>query len=195
MKFLVNCFKEYFIECNHLQLEYIPNGDLPNILMNFCREVKKKKPVNDKDTEKYKNTTFRYICGGLAQYLKDTRKIDIIKNEDFLCTNEMFLAKTKVNRENGLGDINSYPPIVPIDLKLISEYFKKKMYGNPNARVLQQICIFNSIYYLCRRTRGNLCKMTINTFIFNYNPNKSTFNISKGQQSGQKSLRRGYQPY
>ena len=37
------------------------------------------------------------------------RGIDIIKNEQFIKANDMFLAMTKVNKEQGLGEIESYP--------------------------------------------------------------------------------------
>ena len=170
-KLWVNCFKDYLIEQNHPNFEDIPNTDLPNILKNFYSKVKKRKTVTDgQDSEDYNNTTFRCIHGGHSYYFKDTHKTDIIKNKDFLCANDMFLAMAKVNKQNGLGNINSYPPIVPSDLKLISDYFKRKMYGNPDVKVLQQICVFNVIYYLCHRGRENLHKMTINTFTFDCDP-------------------------
>ena len=64
-------------------------------------------------------------------------------------SNEMFLAMTKSNKEKGLGSIASYPPIVESDMNTIIEYFKK-MYGNPDPGALQQIVMFDIIYYLCR---------------------------------------------
>ena len=38
------------------------------------------------------------------------------------------------------------------------------MHGDPNPRELQQIVMFNIIYYLCHRGRENLRKMTVSMF-------------------------------
>ena len=38
------------------------------------------------------------------------------------------------------------------------------MHSDPNRKVLQQIVLFNIMYYLCRRGRENLQKMTVSTF-------------------------------
>ena len=133
----MDCLKDYLIEKNHPELDNIPTSDLNEILKNFYSEVRKK--TNDLDNQddaemsgEYKNSTPRAIRAVLVRYFKDTRGIDIIRNEQFISSNEMFLAMTKTNKEKGLGDINSYPPINEADLSLITEYFKKKMYGAPD---------------------------------------------------------------
>ena len=62
----------------------------------------------------------------------------------------LLLSITKVNKEKGLGEINSYPPINDADMKKLAQYFKQKMYGDPDPKALQQIVAFYIIYYLCR---------------------------------------------
>ena len=93
----------------------------------------------------------------------------------------MFLAMTKVNKQNGLGDIVSYPPIEDADMRKISDYFKQKMYSNPDPKVLTQIYVCNIIYYLCRQGRENLHQMTINTFSFDHDPETNLRFIYQGQ--------------
>ena len=149
----VNCLKGYLIEKNHPDLNNIPNIELNEILGNFYTELKKKKvDTNDEQTsDEYRNTTLRCIRGALVHYFKDIRGIDIIKNETFLTSNEMFLAMMKVNKEKGLGDIVSYRPVVPTDMQKIAEYIKRVMYRDQNPKVLQHIVVFHIIYYQCRR--------------------------------------------
>ena len=81
----------------------------------------------------------------------------------------MFLGMTKINKE-GLGEIISYPPIKDADMKTLKEYFQFNMTGNANPRALQEVIIFYIIYYLCRRGRENLRKMTVNTFAIANDP-------------------------
>ena len=85
----------------------------------------------------------------LTRYFKDERSIDIIRNEKFLKYNEMFVAVAKVNKELGLGNIESYPPINDADHKKLSQYFKIKMHANPDPKYLQHVVVFFIIYYLC----------------------------------------------
>ena len=82
----------------------------------------------------------------------------------FIEANDMFFALTNVNKEKGLGDVSSYPPIVEADMKKLRDFFKATMYGNPDPRVLQHIVIFNIIYYLFCRCCENLRQIQVTTF-------------------------------
>ena len=44
------------------------------------------------------------------------------------------------------------------------------MVGDPDPKFLQQIVVFYIIYYLCRRGRENLGKMSINMFAIDVDP-------------------------
>ena len=112
----------------------------------------------------YKTSTLRSIHGALTHYFKDTQKLDIRSNDLFIEANEMFLGKTKDNKEKGLGNIKNKPPINDIDMAKIHNYFQTKLSKAPNPRVLQQAVIFYIIYYLCRCGRENLRTMTKSTF-------------------------------
>ena len=50
--------------------------------------------------------------------------------------------------------------IDPEDFHKLSEYFKTKMQGPPDPTALQEILVFNIIYYMGRRGCKNLQKMT-----------------------------------
>ena len=48
----------------------------------------------------------------------------------------MFICMTKVNKENCLGDIESYPPVEEADVEKLTQHFKDKINGPPDARIL-----------------------------------------------------------
>ena len=96
-----------------------------------------------------------------------------MKNEKFLQANEMFVVITKVNKEQGLGEIKLYPPTEDADMRKLTAFIKKAMHGDPNPTVLQQITVFHIIYYLCRRGRENLRKMTVGSFAFAIDPDNN----------------------
>ena len=71
---------------------------------------------------------------------------------------------TRVNKEEGHGQVNSIPPIEPEDFDKLSSFFKEMMAGPPNPAVLQQMLVFNLIYYLGHCGHENLRKMTKDHF-------------------------------
>ena len=116
-------------------MEDIETADLPSVLTRFYFELKKKK-VDSGNTDytqnigEYKNSTLRAIHVALVRYFKDNQRIYIICNELLKEANNIFLSQTNVNKEKGLGDISSYPPIAESDMQKLKEYFKMKMYAN-----------------------------------------------------------------
>ena len=81
-----------------------------------------------------------------------------------LCTNEMFSTMTKKGKVEGHGEIESFPSIEAEDFKTLSVYFENNILGPPNADLLQEIVLFNVIYYMGRRDHKNLCRMQVNHF-------------------------------
>ena len=179
----VNCFKEYLSENSLADIDEISNEQLSDVLTDFYVEVKNKRPSDtvkndDKDsvyelqsdvseTETamyYKTSTLRAIHGSLTRYFKDIRKLDIRNNELFIEANQMFIVKTKDNKEKGLGKIDNKPPINDTDMSKLTSYFQSELKAKPNPLVLEQSVIFNIIYYLCRRGRVNLRIMKKSTF-------------------------------
>ena len=76
----------------------------------------------------------------------------------------MFQGVTKKGKREGRGEVESKPPIIPKDMEKISEYFKKNMKSAPNPTKLQEMLLFNIIYFGGRHGRENLRSMKLNTF-------------------------------
>ena len=54
----------------------------------------------------------------------------------------MFNCITKINKEKGLGEIESYPSMEDPDIIKLANYFKTKLSEPPDALILQQTMIF-----------------------------------------------------
>lgn len=183
-KLWLNCFKDYLLEKNYNTMEELTNDELPLVLEQFYTEVRKKEgksnperekamPENDDDDDPnrlYKNTTLKAIRGALARYFKEKRSIDIISSEKFLRANEIFQGVQTINKQFGKGNIVNKPPIDDADLAKITEYFETGMNGPTNPALLQEICLFYMVLYMCRRGRENLRSMKKNTFSLDTDP-------------------------
>lgn len=113
-KLWINCFTDYLAEKELPKIETLNRENLPKILEHFYAEVRKKEihahpdnaPENDGETGAlYKNTTLKAIRGALARYFKDKLCIDIMSNEAFICSNQIFEGVTKINKSLGKGNI------------------------------------------------------------------------------------------
>ena len=82
----------------------------------------------------------------------------------FIQANEMLKGVAKVGRKEGRGSTEHKPAISEGDLSKLSEYFMTNMPGPPNAKYLQELVLFNIIYFMGRRGRENLRQMQKNTF-------------------------------
>lgn len=87
-----------------------------------------------------------------------------MSNEKFVRANAIFQGVTKINKEKGKGFIVSKPPIEDVDLLKLTTFFREGMSGPPNPTLLQEICLFYIVMYMCQRGRENLRPMTIETF-------------------------------
>ena len=175
----VTCFNEYLIE-KQLKLEpELLIEQLPQILSDFYVDLRKKNvkkiahklgdtgkiiPQSNDQCEDYKNTSLKCIQAALNRHFKVTRNLDIITNESFIQCNKMFQGVTKKGKREGTGEVESKPPIEPEDMEKMSNYFTKIMKSEPNAAKLQEIILFNVIYFGGRHCRANLRNMKINSF-------------------------------
>ena len=173
------CFNKYLVEKQLGPENEIATEDLPQILSDFYVELKKKNikkiahklddsgkviPESNQECEEYKNTSLKCIRAALNRHFKATRNLDIIANEQFIQCNEMFQGITKKGKCEGHGEIDSKPPIEPEDMQKISNNFTKNMKGPPNTTHLQEMVLFNVIYFGGRWGRENLRNMKKNTF-------------------------------
>ena len=190
-KMWLDCFREYLAEKGLKPLDEITTEELPNILSDFYTEVKKKeksppkkkkkskRPLKEvncdteeldsqnsvyQEEEEYKNSSLKCMRAALNRYFKETKGLNIITNENFIQANEMFRGVTKKGRREGRGSSDHKNPINDDDMKKLSEYFETKMRGPPNGRHLQELILFNIIYFMGRRGRENLRQMSKKTF-------------------------------
>ena len=71
---------------------------------------------------------------------------------------------TKQGKIHGRGEIQSKEALTDEDMSKLSSYFVRNMQGPPNAKLLQEVVLFNIIYYGGRKGRENLRFMTKSTF-------------------------------
>ena len=153
-----------------ITVEDICTEELPQLLYEFYCDVKYKNynEQNPDECEKYKNTSMKSIHGVTNRYMKNSREIDIMKDVHFTKSNEMFKAVTKENKKQGKDNIEHKAIICAEDMKAIDKYFQG--YMKPNAEILQEVCLFNVLYYGCHRGRENLAAMTKDTFEVHFIP-------------------------
>ena len=163
-----NCFNDYLKECGHPDLDALTPEQLPSILENFYSAVCKKPKESDENPQQdeempqqgnlqchdkkfcYKNTTMKAIRGALNRYFKDKFSLDIISNEAFTRANSLFSGVLQINKEHGLGDIDSKTDISDGDMEILRMRFTNSINGPPNPKLLQEIVIFYILYYMCR---------------------------------------------
>ena len=160
----IRCLSEYLTEKNMPKVKDISDSDLSQMLTGFYTAIKKKKLNDNEDIGEYKNGSLKCMREALNRYFKEHRSIDIISNPAFIKTNEMFKGVTAMGKMEGHGKIDSYPAIKEADLKALSSYFENNMIAPPNAANLQEMVLFNLIYYGGHRGHENLHKMTPKTF-------------------------------
>ena len=134
---------------------------MPQLLYEFYTDAQYKS-TTDGSEQKFKNTTMNSIRAGINRYMKESRGVDIIKDDRFTRSNEMFKSVKKTNKKEGKGSVQHKQPICEEDRKKLDGYFSQ--YMRPSAKILQQFCIYNIMLFGCRRGRENLSSMTTDTF-------------------------------
>ena len=163
-KSALNHLNEYIRQKNgglQLTIDDIGTEELPQVMYEFYTDARYKSS-NDGKLEKYKNTTLNSIRAGINRHLKDTRGVDIMKDERFVKSNQMFKAVKKENKKDGHGNVDHKISITASDMEKLDRYFRG--YMSPSSKKLQELCIFNILFYGCRRGRENLSAMEIDTF-------------------------------
>ena len=133
---------------------------LDGILLDYYSSIQ----PQIKDDKTYAIQTIKCIRAALNRYFRKQKGIDIVKDSEFVRSNEMFKAVCVESKKSGKGCKKSYPPISQIDLERIAEYFCHNHIVKPDPRRLQQNLVFYIIYFFCRRGRENLYTMKKNMF-------------------------------
>ena len=167
----VDCFKSYLNERKLGKIEDLQKENLPEIMGDFYFSLRKKQPNKTKDknvseinAKFYKNSSLKSGRAALNRYFKEKMGIDIISNDAFMKANENFQAVTRDGKIKGRGETQAKQPILDTDMSKLSSYFVQNVQGPPNAKLLQEMVLFNIIYYGGRRGRENLREMNVDMF-------------------------------
>ena len=98
------------------ELECLDPSKLNTTLSDYYCSVQPQKS-NDENNDKYSVQSMKCMRAALNRYFRKD------KDEAFIQANEMFKAVCVESKKAGKGVKKSYPPISPIDLECIAEYF------------------------------------------------------------------------
>ena len=155
-----NILLRYCVEKNIIFIiETITLNEFNDILIRFFAEVRKE------DGTFYKKTSMHTLRYGLQRKITHIRKdIDIVHNQMFKRANEVFTAQLVHLKKIGLAKIDHKPAISKNDLEAL--YSSGVFDINKPATLLNKV-FFEIMYYLCRRGRENLRKLTKESFKVN----------------------------
>ena len=82
----------------------------------------------------------------------------------FIQANERFQSVTKRGKVEGRGEITSKELITDENMTKLKNYFEQQMKGPASGKALQDLVLFNIIYFTGRRGNENLRNMMKSTF-------------------------------
>lgn len=153
----MKCLNDYISEKEIAKsIDDITDDKLPDLLFDFYTEVRSTK------NQTYKNTTLRCLRAGINRYIKEKRSINIVEDQRFIKSNEMFKGVQKEGKKIGKGSIKHKEIIESEDMERLRDFFTR--YMAPDPAILQKLVMFNIMFYMCRRGRENFAEMTKETF-------------------------------
>ena len=137
----------------------------------------------------YKTSSLENFRYGLNRYLKappHLKTFDIIKDSDFLWSNESFKTAISELKTVGKGDVQHYPAIEECDLR--------KLYSSIHLSIETPCGLLNKVQmdirlHFCRRGLENMAEMTKETFIVDVNPNTGVKFVKKSKDELVKNRR------
>ena len=132
------------------ETEEMTNNEQLNVLLSRFYIAARKT-----NGERYKVNSLKSLRFALQRHFLEKREVDIIDDMRFKTSGVVFDNVLKETKADGFGDTEHYPEVEPEDLtKLYSSFDINTPTG------LLEIVWFNIMYFLCRRGRQNLRKMT-----------------------------------
>ena len=166
-------FSDFLSVRNYAKIDELQVLNLNDILYEFYSSVQTQKE------QEYSVQNLKCLRAELNRHFRKTLGIDMAKDAMFVKANEMFKAVQVESKKKGKGVKNSIPPITPIDLERITEYFAVDQVTTPNPKKLQQNIVFYIIYFFCWRGRENLYMMTKDTFSLQVDPDGTEYFIQQ----------------
>lgn len=150
----VKILREYCAEKElPTEFENINKVELDNLLKHFYANARKK------DGTLYSKSTMNSIRYGLARYLMNEKKVNIVEDVSFGSSNKVFSALLVELKRNGMAKVNHHPEITKDDLQKLYLSFDLN-----TPKGLQLKCMFDIMFHLVRRGRENLREQTKDTF-------------------------------
>ncbi len=150
--------------------------------------------VRNKRGEPYSKSGMVNIRSGINRHLTlppHSRKINLMRGEDFQSANKVFCGKLRENKKAGRDVTKHHEPIPPNEIdKIYESYFLPYMDQSPE--VLQHKVFFDITYYFGNRGREGLRELKRNSFIFEQAPDgreyaKLSFNPATKCNQGSES--------
>jgi hypothetical protein len=138
-----------YLENKGSELSELETGELDRVntvLRKFYAEVKKA------DGERYARKSMITLRYGLQKHFLKLRKEDIINDERYATSNEMFKAVLVQLKKDGVGETKQKDPIPPQDISKLYD----TVFSTENPLALQKKTMFEYMYYFCNRGRENL---------------------------------------
>lgn len=148
IKASVEVFKAYMEEkeMSFDECMSFPSQEMNCLLRKFYAETKR---VNGEVYAKKSMISLRY---GLQKHFLKTRKEDIINDESYKTSNEMFKAVLVKLKKDGVGESKQKEAIAPEDLSKLYD----TVFSTETPTGLQKKTIFEYLYYFCNRGRENI---------------------------------------
>ena len=123
-------FSFYLSSKSLLKVEDLDPKQLDNILVGYYLSIM---PQQAED-ENYAVQTIKCIRAALNRYFRKKKGLDIVKDPEFVRSNEMFKAVCVESKKAGKGVKKFYPPFSQVDLERIAEYFCHDHVTNPDPK-------------------------------------------------------------
>lgn len=146
----VNAFNDFLVHKNEsIVFQSMTKQQLNNSLKEFYASVRKR------DSSMFKNGTLLTYRQSLYRYFKKHCNFDLLKDEAFGESNELFRCVLKENKKKGNGSITHYEIISDKDLEKVMHL------DTEIPTTLQLLAWFHIQYHFCKRGIENTCDMKI----------------------------------
>ena len=147
IKYAVSIFEEYCSTSGD-EIEKLTDAELDDLLSRFYGGAR------NKSGELYSKKTMQAIRYGLQRHFESTRKIDIVKGNDFKGSNKVFKAFLEKLKKNGKGKVKRHPPVSSPDMQCIQQSLDLN-----TAEGLQHKVFIDVMVYFANRGGENLREM------------------------------------
>ncbi|XP_061180474.1 uncharacterized protein LOC133189049 [Saccostrea echinata] len=169
VKTAINILKTYLTERDLGNIDDLVNvtpEELNQCLRKFYAELRKV------DGTKYARKSMVTIRYGLQQHFLKVRSEDIINDDRYSTSGEMFKAVLVQLKKTGVGETKSKEPIVIEDMEKL---YASDAFSVDTPEGLQNKTLFEYLYYFCNRGRENLREVQKSDFTISVDPSNREY--------------------